>query len=220
MAGGVVAGDPATNLVAWRKALPWSVAHGNGILSTASNLLFIGQPDGTLLAMDALNGRDLWKFQTGAAINASPIAYEIDGEQYIAVFAGGSGLPFADAPRGDYLWAFKLGGTVPPLPAPKPPALRRDVTAAAVEGTLVNNTVVLNRSYSGGTVGATELDTVNAMAPQHLRVPLGTTVTFVNPASNSKLAPGHVFAYTFNQRGEYFYNDCTSPRATGKVVVY
>lgn len=236
MSGGIVAVDPSTNTVVWRKDLPWSVAHGNGILTTASNLLFIGQPDGNLLGMDALNGRELWRFQTGAAINASPIAYEINGEQYIAVFAGGSGLPFSDAPRGDYLWAFKVGGKVPPLPAPVPPALRRDITAAAVEGSVVNNTVVLNRTYSNGTVGTTELDTVSAMAPQHLRVPVGTTVTFVNPATNAKphcatqffeglfdtgpLAPGQVFAYTFNKPGEYFYNDCTSPRATGKVVVY
>jgi plastocyanin len=120
--------------------------------------------------------------------------------------------------------------------APVPPPQRRDITAAAVEGSAVNNTVVLNRSYSNGTVGAVELDTVNAMAPQHLRVPVGTTVTFLNPATNAKnhcatqffeglfnagpLAPGQVFAYTFSQKGEYFYNDCTSPRATGKVVVY
>jgi PQQ-dependent dehydrogenase (methanol/ethanol family) len=236
MSGGIVAVNPATNQVVWKKDLPWSVAHGNGILSTASNLLFMGQPDGNLLAMDALNGKELWRFQTGASINASPIAYQIDGEQYIAVFAGGSGLPFADAPRGDYLWAFKVGGQVPPLPAPVPPATRRQITAAAVEGSVVNNTVILNRSYSNGVVGTVELDTVNAMAPQHLRVPVGTTVTFKNPADNSKvhcatqffeglfnagpLAPGEVFAYTFNQRGEYFYNDCTSPRATGKVVVY
>lgn len=236
MSGGIIAVNPATNQVVWKKDLPWSVAHGNGILSTASNLLFMGQPDGNLLAMDALNGKELWRFQTGASINASPIAYQIDGEQYIAVFAGGSGLPFADAPRGDYLWAFKVGGQVPPLPAPVPPATRRQITAAAVEGSAVNNTVILNRSYSNGVVGTVELDTVNAMAPQHLRVPVGTTVTFKNPADNAKvhcatqffeglfnagpLAPGEVFAYTFTQRGEYFYNDCTSPRATGKVVVY
>jgi PQQ-dependent dehydrogenase (methanol/ethanol family) len=236
MSGGIVAVDPSTNSVVWKKELPWSVAHGNGILTTASNLLFIGQPDGNLLGMDALNGRELWRFQTGASINASPITYEVNGVQYMAVFAGGSGLPFSDAPRGDYLWAFKVGGQVPQAVAPVPPAKRRDITATAVEGTVVNNTVVLNRSYSNGVVGAVELETVNAMAPQHLRVPVGTTVTFVNPATNVKnhcatqffeglfnagpLAPGQVFAYTFSQKGEYFYNDCTSPRATGKVVVY
>ena len=53
--------------------MPYSLAHGNGILTTASDLLFIGQPDGNLLALDAKNGDELWRFQTGAAISASPI---------------------------------------------------------------------------------------------------------------------------------------------------
>ena len=29
--------------------MPYSLAHGNGILTTATDLLFIGQPDGNLL---------------------------------------------------------------------------------------------------------------------------------------------------------------------------
>mgnify|MGYP000399626680 CR=1 FL=1 len=37
---------------------------------------------------------------------------------------------------------------------------------------MVNNTVVLNRAYSAGAVGTVELATANAMAPQHLRVPV------------------------------------------------
>jgi PQQ-dependent dehydrogenase (methanol/ethanol family) len=236
MEGGIVAVNPATNSVVWRKDLPWSVAHGNGILTTSTDLLFIGQPDGNLLAMDALNGREFWRFQTGASINASPITYTVKGEQYVAVFAGGSGLPFADAPRGDYLWAFKVGGTVPQAAAPVPPANRRQITATAVEGAVVNNTVMLNRAYAANAVGTAELDTVNAMAPQHMRVPVGTTVTFMNPVGNvlphcatqffegefktGPLTPGQAFSHTFSKPGEYFYNDCTSPRATGKVVVY
>jgi hypothetical protein len=34
------------------------------------------------------------------------------------------------------------------------------------------------------------------------------------------LKPGQSFAYTFKAPGEYFYNECASPRSTGKVVVY
>ena len=41
--------------------------------------------------------------------------YEVDGQQYLAVYAGGTGIPYGDsAPRGDFLWAFKIGGTVAP----------------------------------------------------------------------------------------------------------
>jgi hypothetical protein len=50
----------------------------------------------------------------------------------------------------------------------------------------VSNTVVLARTYNAaaGQVGTVESTAVNAMAPTHLRVPVGTTVTFVNPADN------------------------------------
>jgi PQQ-dependent dehydrogenase (methanol/ethanol family) len=113
--GGIVAVDASTNHLRWKKRMPYSLAHGNGILTTASDLLFIGQPDGYLLALDARTGHEVWRFQTGAAISSSPITYEIDGQQYIAVYAGGTSIPYGDsAPRGDYLWAFTVGGTVAP----------------------------------------------------------------------------------------------------------
>ena len=185
--GGIVAVDPGTNRVRWKKQMPYSLAHGNGILTTASDLLFIGQPDGNFLALDAKDGDELWRFQTGAAISASPIAYEIDGEQYIAVYAGGTGIPYGNsAPRGDGLWAFKIGGTLPPAATPPPPVVRRPVSGGPVEGSVVNNTVVLARTYNAATnaVGTTESTAVNGMAPTHLRVPIGTTVTFTNPATN------------------------------------
>jgi len=48
------------------------------------------------------------------------------------VLAGGNGLPYPDIPRGDHLWAFKLGGTVAPAPTPVPPSKRNDIRTAAV----------------------------------------------------------------------------------------
>jgi plastocyanin len=77
-----------------------------------------------------------------------------------------------------------------------------------------------------------ESDAVNAVTPTHLRVPAGTTVTFVNPVDNAKvhratqffeglfdvaLEPGESFRYTFTKPGEYFFND---GRPAGKVEVY
>ncbi|HEV8555849.1 MAG TPA: PQQ-binding-like beta-propeller repeat protein [Actinophytocola sp.] len=236
--GGVVAVDASTNLVRWKKHLPYSVAHGNGILTTASDLLFIGQPDGNLLCLDARTGRELWRFQTGAAISSSPIMYEVDGQQYLAVYAGGTGIPYGDsAPRGDFLWAFKIGGTVAPAPTPTPPVVRRPVSGSPVEGSTVGNTVVIGRTYNPATgqIGATESTGVNAMGPTHLRVPAGTTVTFTNHAGNAgvrgatqffeglfdiRLQPGASFQHTFHDKGEYFFNDPSSPRSTGKIEVF
>jgi plastocyanin len=111
------------------------------------------------------------------------------------------------------------------------------VSGDPVEGSAVDNTVVLARTYDAatGTVGATESTAVNAMAPTHLRVPVGTTVTFVNPAGNVnvhgatqffeglfdvRLRPGESFRYTFTTTGEFFFNDSFSPRPTGKIEVY
>jgi len=232
MTGGVVAVDVATNTVKWRKDMPYDMSHGNGIMTTKSDLLFVGLPDGNFLALDATTGEELWRFQTGASVSAAPASYEIDGEQYIAIYAGGTGIPYGNtAPRGDFLWAFKVDGKVPPAATPKPPYQRKDVSGNAVEGTTVNNTVLLARTSAT----SAESVAVGGMYPTHMRVPVGTTVTFTNPATNTlphcatqffeglfnpKLNPGESFSYTFNKPGEYFYNDCTDPRPTGKIVVY
>lgn len=244
--GGVVAVDVSTNEVAWKKRRPYELAKGNGVLTTASDLLFIGEPDGNLLALDARNGDELWRFQTDAAISATPIMYRANGETYMAVYAGGTDIPYGDsAPRGDTLWAFKVGGTLAQAVAPTPPVVRRPVSGNPVEGAqlpVINpahpaNTVFLGRTRNAttGAIGTTESTAVSGMAPTHMRVPVGTMVTFTNPATNPHvhcatqffeglfdphLNPGESFSYTFHQAGEFFFNDCFSPRPTGKIVVY
>ena len=55
---------------AGRTTRAWTWAHGQGPLSTASDLVFVGQFDGNFLALDAVTGKELWRFQTGAAISA------------------------------------------------------------------------------------------------------------------------------------------------------
>lgn len=163
--------------------------------------------------------------------------YEADGEQYLAVYAGGTSIPYGNsAPRGDYLWSFKLGGTLAEAPTPEPPVIRRPVSGGPVPGADVNNTVVLARTYNSNTgqVGTSESTGTNGMAPTHMVVEVGTTVTFTNPADNVNthcatqffeglfdphLAPGDSFEYTFDEPGEFFFNDCFSPRPTGKIEV-
>ena len=233
--GKVLAFNPATHRIAWERPMEWGLSNGNGVLTTAGDVMFIGQPDGLLLGLDIKDGHELWRFQTGAGVHTSPISYEVDGEQYIAVFAGGNALPY-NSPRGDNLWAFKLGGTVGQAAAPEPPPIRQPIVALPVEGTVVKNTISLARAWRSGAVVDLESTAMNSMAPQNLRVPVGSTVTFLNPAGSTTphcavqfyeglfnsgpLQPGQSFTFTFKQPGEYFYNDCTSPRTTGKVIVY
>src|SRR5206468_1044842 len=97
MTGGVVAVDAATNTVKWKKRMPYDQAHGVGVLTTKGDLAFIGRPDGNLLALDAQTGQELWRFQTGAAISSSPIAYKVGDTEYVAVYAGGTGIPYGNS---------------------------------------------------------------------------------------------------------------------------
>ena len=230
-AGRIVAMDPTTNRIAWQKRTQWSLSAGNGMLTTAGGVMFIGHPDGYLVGYDVSNGRELWRFQTGAGVHTAPITYTINGEQYVAVFAGGNSVPYA-SPTGDNLWAFKLGGTVPAAVTPTAPPTRQPVTAAAVAGSTVSNTVLLGRTSATSTESTVS---ANAMYPQNMVVPVGTIVTFVNPADSANnhcadsffenvfdsgvLTPGKTFSFAFNTAGEYFYNDCVWPQATGKIVV-
>lgn len=247
--GGVVAVEAATNQVRWDRNMGTDMSHGQGPLSTASNLLFVGQVDGNFLAMDAATGDELWRFQTGSGINAGPITYTIDGEQYVAIFAAGGTNPYGNSvTRGDALWAFKVGGTYVTAsgssegPTPAPLAIRRPVSGSAVEGSTVDNTILLGRNSRSDSESARDSVSSSGMNPTHLRVPVGTKVTFLNPGAetfpnfpnlkehcatqyfeglfNPRLNPGQRYEHTFDREGEYFFNDCTDPRPTGKIEVY
>jgi plastocyanin len=284
--GGMVAIDASTNLVKWRKEFGpgGDIAHGNGVLVTASDLLFVGRVDGWLLAMDAKTGEELWRFQTGFPSSSGVISYTVNGEQYIATAAMGANQPYAQPGEGDAVWAFKIGGkalyTSGPranpvvvsgsgeAPAPPPVTnLRRPVDNAAWDG-VPPNTIYLAYQRTptparrfgpggpgpGGPPAPAPSSTVPpspvrdstataSMLPSRLTVPVGTTVTFMNPGDaelggpntgnqkehcatqffegkfNFRLKPGESAKYTFDREGEYYYNDCTDPRPTGKVIV-
>ncbi|HWP47084.1 MAG TPA: PQQ-dependent dehydrogenase, methanol/ethanol family [Candidatus Limnocylindrales bacterium] len=71
-----------------------------GSLATAGGLVFTGEGNGYFNAFDAKTGKLLWRFQCGAGVNAAPISFEVDGQQMIAVAAGGNfqlGFPYGDA---------------------------------------------------------------------------------------------------------------------------
>ncbi len=119
--GTLTAMDPTTNKIVWQKRTTYPIGTGSGLLTTASGLIFHGESDGRLVAYDVKDGKELWSFQTGAGADAPVITYEVNGQQYIAILAGGNN--FQLSARGDNLWAFKLGGSVPPAAAPPAPPL-------------------------------------------------------------------------------------------------
>jgi PQQ-dependent dehydrogenase (methanol/ethanol family) len=77
-----------------------------GVFSTSTGLVFLGESDGNLTAFDSETGEILWQFNTGAGINAPPISFTLDGEEFVAVAAGGSDL--WASPRGDAVFVFGL----------------------------------------------------------------------------------------------------------------
>ena len=67
----------------------------SGILTTASDLLFVGGREGYFQALNARTGALLWKQNLGGEIIAGPISFEVDGKQYITIAAGNSLFAYA-----------------------------------------------------------------------------------------------------------------------------
>ena len=59
-----------------------------GVTPTAGDVVFSGDLNGNLLALDAHNGNVLYKFNTGGAIAGGIVTYEIGGKQYLATTSG------------------------------------------------------------------------------------------------------------------------------------
>ena len=85
-AGYLKAIDPLTGEVVWsvERATPYN----GGTLATAGGLVFHGDAAGQLAAYDADDGSTRWEYDTQGSTPASPITYEIEGEQYLAVLVG------------------------------------------------------------------------------------------------------------------------------------
>lgn len=105
-----------------RKPL-WTVRQRAGMTSSVlgleDGLVFAGSMDRRFHAYDARTGKVLWETRLAASPSSSPITYEVNGEQYIAVVVGGGGAfdgaarPFtpeiAAPPPGESVVVFKLG---------------------------------------------------------------------------------------------------------------
>jgi len=59
-----------------------------GTLATAGGLVFCADSQGNFFALDADNGKPLWKIQLGNSVRANPITYAVDGKQYVVGEAG------------------------------------------------------------------------------------------------------------------------------------
>jgi alcohol dehydrogenase (cytochrome c) len=87
------------------------------VLTTAGGIGFSGDPEGYFFAFDLERGEFLWNFQCGSGHHGSPITYELDGKQYVAVCVGWGGpgakyregAPwFVQIPNGCAVYVFAL----------------------------------------------------------------------------------------------------------------
>ena len=80
--------DPTTGNKRWEYYPPKpKVDAFGGMLATAGGLVF-GTSGGSLFALDALTGKELWHVGLGGETYAPPISFTLGGRQVIAVWAG------------------------------------------------------------------------------------------------------------------------------------
>ena len=122
--GGIRAIDLATGETLWdepigtaRRNGPWGIPsmlpvkigtpNNGGSVVTASGLIFIAAAtDNLFRAIDIETGETLWTDVLPAGGQANPIAYEVDGKQYVMVTA--MGHHFMETGVGDYVIAYAL----------------------------------------------------------------------------------------------------------------
>ena len=96
--------DPGDGTIEWQAKTDLPLVSGS--LATAGGLVFHGESNGDFVARTAADGTALWRFHTGAGVNAPPVTYAVDGKQYVAVAAGGHKL--FKFPLGNAVIAFGL----------------------------------------------------------------------------------------------------------------
>lgn len=87
--------DIHTGQIKWELPQKGRAESWGGTLATSTGLVFFCEDSGAFMAADASTGKMLWNFQLNANWKASPIAYEFDNHQYLAVAAGSDIVAFA-----------------------------------------------------------------------------------------------------------------------------
>lgn len=127
--GRLIAWDPLKQQQIWKVDYPATYWNG-GVLTTAGGLVFQGTAEGKFIAYDAANGNKLWEANVGSGVIASPIAYRVDGRQYVSIAVGWGGVVgiwnrFTDQIYPGTVYTFALDGNAsyPDLPLTPPAKL-------------------------------------------------------------------------------------------------
>ncbi len=119
LGGSVIAFDLTTGKQVWKKHFHSPMT--DGALTTAGGLVFIGTPEGKLVAMDEGTGDIVWSTKTASGLNASPVTFSEGGKQYISILSGSGGVVakffgastpwLASIPKGSMAYTWVLSDT-------------------------------------------------------------------------------------------------------------
>jgi alcohol dehydrogenase (cytochrome c) len=92
--GALRAIDPLTGDRKWE--FRYQTTSSSGILTTAAGLVFSGDGDGNVIALDSKNGKYLWHYQLGNGLRSNGgTTYMVDGKQYLLFPSGAALTAFA-----------------------------------------------------------------------------------------------------------------------------
>ena len=102
--GNVTAIDYNTGKIKWQVKTQQPMI--GGILATGGGLVFTGEGNGLFKAYNSTTGELMWQDKAAAGVNAPPSSYNVGGNQYIVVAAGGNVQ--LNYTRGNEIIAYKL----------------------------------------------------------------------------------------------------------------
>jgi len=229
--GLMAAVDSRNGKVVWQKRVPYAGCEGGGgATATAGGLIFHVEPDGEFQAYDAKSGAVAWHFQTGEVGigggagpgGGSAVSYSVGGAQYIALTMN------------HRVWAFTLGGSVPPLPAPTPPPISIQWEGRVEEATSAP-TIQLGTVQTFNVVTAgrrEEWRNDDGIATPRVKMKTGAAVTFKNTTRTARtiaardgswtttaIPPGASASVTMTKPGTYEYICKERPWSFGQLIV-
>jgi alcohol dehydrogenase (cytochrome c) len=86
--------DVKTGKIAWELPQTGPGASRGGTMATAGGLVFFCDDQDRFAAVDASTGKPLWQFPTNSAWRASPMTYQFDEKQYVAIASGSNIIVF------------------------------------------------------------------------------------------------------------------------------
>ncbi len=77
--------NPTSGERVWEYPMTGPTVMWAGTLSTEGGIVFFGDDDHHLVALEAKTGEHLWHFSLGQQLFSSPITYMVDGKQYVTM---------------------------------------------------------------------------------------------------------------------------------------